>query len=274
VSAVDSGARIVNISLGAYGTSELLIRAIDYATSMGAVLVASAGNDQATQLTWPAADPRVVSVGAVDGREQQVIFSNSGEQLQISAPGYGVLSAWVNGERVLIDGTSASAPVVAGAIAAVMSQYPGLSAPQAWQIIAQRVSDAGPAGTDPDYGGGILNLGWAMNWNDTSRIDPAISSHWLNPVTGQMEFVVQNRSGAGVSGLQLNVNTSGNKTEYDVPWLAPGGIYVVRVPVDQAALREEGRLEFRTRLNVPNGINDAAPGNNVKTSSLSRRQPQ
>jgi hypothetical protein len=271
VSAVDSGARIVNISLGSYGNSEVLARAIDYAANQGAVLVASAGNDQATQLTYPAADSRVVSVGAVDAREQQVIFSNSGQQLQISAPGYGVPTAWLNGERVLMDGTSASAPIVSGAIAAVMSQYPGLSATQAWQIIQQRVSDAGPPGADPDYGHGILNMDWPMHWNDTGHVDPAISSHYLNTATGQMEFVVQNRSGIGVSGLQLEVTSSGGNSNFDLPWLAPGAIYVVRMPVDRNALLEDGRLEFRTRLDVPGGVHDAVPGNNLKTSSLSRR---
>jgi subtilisin family serine protease len=88
VTAVDNGARIVNISLGSPSSAEILMQAIDYATSLGAVLVASAGNDQA-RAAHPirAADRRVISVGAVDALGQQVIFSNSGDQLQIAAPG-------------------------------------------------------------------------------------------------------------------------------------------------------------------------------------------
>jgi len=274
VTAVDNGARIVNISLGSPSSAEILMQAIDYATSLGAVLVASAGNDQAAQLTYPAADRRVISVGAVDALEQQVIFSNSGDQLQITAPGLGLQTAWLNGQRVLIDGTSASAPIVSGAIAAVMSQYPGLSAPQAWQIIHDRVSDGGPVGADPDYGSGILNLAWPMHWNDPGYVDPAISSHYLNPATGQMEFVVQNRSGVGLAGLKLDVTSAGNTSGYDIPWLAPGGLYVVRTPIDQNALLENGRIEFRTQLNVPGNVNDAVPANNVKSSSVSRRPSQ
>src|SRR6185295_11172621 len=105
-----------------------------YAGNRGAVIVAAAGNDQAAQLAWPAADPRVVSVGAIDAAEQQVSFSNSGPQLQITAPGYGVQTAWLNGQRASVDGTSVSSPLVAGAIAAVMSQSPGLSPQQAWDV--------------------------------------------------------------------------------------------------------------------------------------------
>ena len=95
LAAVDAGTQIINISLGGYDNSPVLSRAIDYATQRGVVIVASAGNDQAAELTWPAADARVVSVGAVDALGQQVTFSNSGPQLQLTAPGYGVLTAWL-----------------------------------------------------------------------------------------------------------------------------------------------------------------------------------
>ena len=101
VAAADAGAQIINISLGGYSTTHVLDAAIDYATTRGALIVAAAGNDQATQLTWPAADARVVSVGAVDAIGQQVTFSNSGPQLQVSAPGYGVQTAWLDGTRML-----------------------------------------------------------------------------------------------------------------------------------------------------------------------------
>jgi hypothetical protein len=117
-------------------------------------------------------------------------------------------------------------------------------------------------------------MGWPMAWNDPTRLDPAISSHYFDMATGQMDFVVQNRSGVGLSGLKLDVASSGNTSGYDIPWLAPGGIYVVRVPVDQNALLESGRVEFRTQLITPTGINDAVPANNTKSSSLSRRPPQ
>ena len=47
----------------------------------------------------------------VDAAGQQVSFSNSGPQLQMSAPGYGVQTAWLDGQRVTMNGTSASAPI-------------------------------------------------------------------------------------------------------------------------------------------------------------------
>ncbi len=273
MAAVDSGAQIINISMGGYQTSNTLTKAIDYAVAHGSVIVAAAGNDQAAQLTWPAADPRVVSVGAVDALEQQVLFSNSGPQLQITAPGYGVQAAWLGGQRVSLDGTSASAPLVAGAIAAVMSQNPGLNATQAWDVVQQYASDGGAPGADPNFGNGILNLGWAMNHSDPSRVDTAVSSHYYDPATGEMEFVVQNRGGQTVTGLQLNVDASGTTSTYAVGPLKAGATYVVKQAVDPAVLAAAGSLTFRSQLVNPSGIVDQVPGNNRKASVLTPPVP-
>lgn len=215
--AVDSGASVINISLGAYQNSAILTSAIDYATEAGSVIVAAAGNDQAAQMTWPAADPRVISVGAVDALEQQATFSNSGEGLKITAPGYGINTAWLDGQRVVFDGTSGSSPIVAGAVAAMMSENPGLNASQAWMILQAYSSDGGAPGADNAYGSGILNLGWAMNYANPARVDTAVSSHYYNNQTNQMEFVVQNRSGAPVSGMQLFITDSLGKPNTTSP---------------------------------------------------------
>ncbi|MBI5382138.1 MAG: S8 family serine peptidase [Opitutae bacterium] len=268
VAAVDAGARIVNVSLGAYGSSGVLTQAIDYANQRGVALVAAAGNDQAARLTWPAADARVISVGAVDALGQQVSFSNSGDQLKLTAPGYGVQAAWLDGQRVSFDGTSASAPIVAGAIAALMSQNPGMNAAQAAQALQHYSSDGGAPGADPAYGAGVLNLGWAMNRNDPARVDTAISSQYFDAATGQMEIVVQNRSGRAVSGLALDVNADNATRQFTVPTLAPGAIYTARLPVDQNRLESSGSLVFRAQLTNPPGLVDQEPANNRRASLL------
>lgn len=268
LAAVDAGAQIINISLGGYATTTTLDAAIDYAVNHGAVIVAAAGNDQAAQLTWPAADPRVISVGAVDAAGQQVTFSNSGPQLQMTAPGYGVQTAWLDGQRVTVNGTSASAPIVAGAIAAVMSENTGLSAQQAWEVLQKTASDSGPAGADANYGNGILNLGWAMNRNNPSYIDTAVASHYYDATENQMDFVVQNRSGQAVGGLQLSVTANGTTNNYAISSLAAGADTVIKVPIDQAAVNANGGLTFSTLLINPTGVNDRVPQNNRRTSVL------
>ncbi|MEO7412646.1 MAG: S8 family serine peptidase [Opitutaceae bacterium] len=266
--AVDAGAKIINISLGGYSTNRTLDAAIAYASERGAIIVAAAGNDQAAQLTWPAADPRVVSVGAVDAAGQQVSFSNSGPQLQMAAPGYGVQTAWLNGQRVTVNGTSASAPIVSGAIAAVISENAGFTAQQAWEVLQRTASDSGAPGTDASYGNGILNLGWAMNRNNPTYIDTAVSSHYYDAANNEMDFVVQNRSGQPVGGLQLNVTTSGTATTYSIATLAAGASTVVKVPLDQNAIKANGGITFATQLVNPAGTTDRVPANNRRTSTL------
>jgi hypothetical protein len=267
--ATDAGADVINISMAAYADSAYLGNAIGYAIENGAVIVAAAGNDQAAQLSWPAADPRVISVGSVDALGQQDVFSNSGPQLSLTAPGYDVQAAWTDGERVYFTGTSASAPVVAGSIAALLSQNPGMTGEEAAQVLQQYSNDGGTAGADPDYGEGTVNLGWAMNRDNPARVDTAISSHYFNNETGNMEFVVQNRSGAAVSGLTLTVDAGGSTGVATVQALEPGATYTATVPVDKAALTSAGQLTFRTTLaNPPGAAADAVPANNRATSSL------
>jgi subtilisin family serine protease len=268
LAAVDAGAKVVNISLGGYGTNAALDFAINYATTHGAVIVAAAGNDQAAQLTWPAADSRVVSVGAVDANGQQVIFSNSGNQLQIAAPGLGLQTAWTDSTRVLFSGTSGSSPIVAGAIAAVISQDPSLTPAQAWQVLQTHASDAGAPGADPDYGNGILNLGWAMARNDPTRVDTAIASHHYDPVNEQMQIVVQNRSAQAVAGLDLNIDVNGALQHQSVPWLAAGATTVVNLPISTNQLIAAGHIEFRSELVNPSGATDQVPTNNRRASAL------
>jgi hypothetical protein len=246
----------------------VLTSAIDYAYAQGAVIVAAAGNDGAAQLEWPAADPRVVSVGAVDALGQQVSFSNAGVQLQITAPGYGVDTAWLNGQRVMMDGTSASAPLVAGAIAAIMSTTPGLTAAQAWSVLQQYASDGGPPGPDSAYGNGILNLDWAMNRNDPTRTDSAIAGQYYDSATGTMNVVVQNRSAQAVSGLQLSMDIGGVATSHAIPSLTPGATYLVQTPVNADQLAAAGGLVYRTQLSNAGGVVDQAPTNNVKAGVI------
>ncbi len=268
VAAVDAGARVVNISLGGYATNQLLNSAIGYAETHGAVIVAAAGNDQAAQLAWPAADPRVISVGAVDKAGQQVAFSNSGPQLELTAPGYGVQAAWLDGQRAYVDGTSASAPLVSGAIAAVMSKNPGMTAAEAAQLLTRTASDSGSPGADPNYGNGILNLGWALNANNPSYVDTAIASHYYDATNNQMDFVVQNRSGRAVAGLSLAVSGGALNLTYPISYLAGGQSTVIKVSVDAAGLNSTGRIQYATTLTNPSGTADQVPANNRRTSVL------
>jgi len=144
--AADHGADVINMSFGvrAKDESATVGLAVQYAASLGVVLVASAGNDGADGAeTWPAADPRVVSVAATVASDRRIFFSNWGRTVDVAAPGSEILSTRafstaVGGMSGVVDtyytrasGTSMAAPHVAGAVALVLSAWPQLSAADA-----------------------------------------------------------------------------------------------------------------------------------------------
>jgi serine protease len=66
-----------------------VLSAIRYATHKGSVLVAASGNEGDTRVTYPAAAPQVISVGATTVDGCQADYSNGGARLDVVAPGGG-----------------------------------------------------------------------------------------------------------------------------------------------------------------------------------------
>ena len=104
--ATDSGADIINMSLSFhpnYQPSLALQDALTYAVEAGVVMVAAAGNSGLQTVTWPAAHPHVIAVGALtDGQTslpRPADYSNRSARVEISAPG-GDLSADIDGDGV------------------------------------------------------------------------------------------------------------------------------------------------------------------------------
>jgi hypothetical protein len=265
LAAVDAGARVVNVSLGGHASSPLLAEAVERAIAAGVAVVAAAGNDQAARLAWPAAYPGVVSVGTTDAAGIQAIFSNSGEGLQLTAPGYAVQAAGAAGTRISFTGTSASAPVVSGAIAALLSQSPNLSPLQAADILAAYSNDGGAAGADPDYGRGTVNLGWALDRANRNRIDPALSGLSLNRDQGTVSLVVQNRGSQPVSGLGVALVVDGAATQLSLPSLGVGASSTVTAPVPGPRLVSGASFSVRARLILPAGLADQDTTNNQRS---------
>ena len=89
----DEGCRIVNLSLGSdqpTDTEEQFYRQL--LARHDVLVVAAAGNDERDSLSFPAGYPDVAAVGAVDRFQNHASFSNTGNQLDLAAPGVAVLS--------------------------------------------------------------------------------------------------------------------------------------------------------------------------------------
>src|SRR5581483_5417955 len=90
--AVDHGARVINVSFAVHGLAPELADAVAYAEQRGAVIVAAAGNDDATTADYPAALPGVVSVEAATAGGSPYSFSNHGAAVTLSAPGCAIVA--------------------------------------------------------------------------------------------------------------------------------------------------------------------------------------
>ncbi len=259
LAATDAGADIINISLGAAGRSVLLEQAVNYASQAGVVVVASAGNNGLDYLFYPAAYENVVGVGAVDARGEHLLFSNTGET-SIVAPGLALNSTAGNGTPISFSGTSASSPVVAGAIAAVMTQQQ-TNASNAWQQVQSSANEAGAPGNDPAYGAGILDVGRTLNSKVPGISDAALAANYVttnpqgNPI---VQVTVENRGTAPIVNAPVTVSTPMGVSQLNVTTLAPGAIQTFELPLGSS---DQG-FRIESSVGLSGGTIDQNPANN------------
>ena len=88
-----AGAKVISMSLG--GSTSSLTEKNGFANlySQGVLSIAAAGNAGNTTLSYPASYDSVVSVAAVDSNKALASFSQRNSQVEIAAPGVGVLSS-------------------------------------------------------------------------------------------------------------------------------------------------------------------------------------
>lgn len=157
--AADHGARVANISFQATGSASLS-SAGQYFQSHGGVVTVSAGNDGLFNASPD--DPYLITVSATDSTDAVASFSSTGNIVDLSAPGVNIVTTVRGGSYGYATGTSASAPLVAGVAALVLSVNPALTGAQVQDILKQSADDLGPAGWDPGFGWGRLNAARAV----------------------------------------------------------------------------------------------------------------
>lgn len=84
---------VISMSLGGKWSTPAERAAISSADQAGISIVAASGNDGTNLVSYPAALPTVIAVGAVNSNYQRADFSQYGPELTVVAPGVAVMSS-------------------------------------------------------------------------------------------------------------------------------------------------------------------------------------
>ncbi len=161
---VDHGAEVINLSLGGR-YSGAVAAAVAYAESRGVVVVAAAGNaGTADSVSYPAALDTVIAVAAHDSGGSRSNFSSQGPQVDVAAPGSGILSTYPGSQWRYFNGTSMAAPHVSGSVALMVEVDPSRTPGQLRDLIRTSAVDAGLPGVDSEFGWGRLNTRAALGF--------------------------------------------------------------------------------------------------------------
>lgn len=268
IQATDAGNQIISISMGSYGDSAILRDAVLHAQNQNVVIIASSGNDGYTQAAYPAGYDNVIAAVAVDAMNNHLLFSNQAEGSALAAPGWGVTAAYPDDKVTSFSGTSASAPILAGTVAAVMSSK-GYSAQQAVATIFQYTNEAGAAGSDPYTGAGAANLGRILQSETSDISDAAVASNYITPPqTGsiaQVQVNIQNQGTTSLSNVPVKVTTPSGVTELTVPSLAPGAVKSFTIGLSNSLFANGNKVSVTSQI----GNSDAVLYNNYRTTTYS-----
>lgn len=223
--------RVVNMSLGGPNSALVAARVLAMRNA-GLVLAVAAGNDNTTSTSnaFPGADPNTaLRVMATEENDARTFFSNfspaaSPTQYNIAAPGGNIFST-VPGEGFTeISGTSQATPVVAGAAALVLGQFPALTREQ---LVTRLITNGKP-----------ISKGFAAT---TRRVDvrraitpgtseTALVGRLLDPFTGLATSPPTTPDNARLfnGATQLATDATNRGGSYEMTGLAAGAGRILR----------------------------------------------
>lgn len=180
--ATANGADVVNLSFAGYSTTTELSQAIQEAYRQGVVVVAAMGNDAVdtdNSPVYPAclgasSEDWVIGVASSDRADAGSPFTNFGKTCtDLSAPGEDIHGLfYVNEDEGFTEayggpweGTSVASPLVAGAAAILLSEYPWLTPQQIRDVIKLSVDPVTWFGFGRgELGAGRLNIARALEY--------------------------------------------------------------------------------------------------------------
>jgi thermitase len=218
VYAVNNGASIINLSLGGPDTNSTLANAINWATLKNVLVVAAAGNENTSAVSYPAAYSDVLSVaGTAPGTNSRISFSNynsaTNKWVDVAAPakvtGMDVRANYNTGEQ----GTSFSSPIVAGIAGLVKSVHPTWTG---WSLQNAIKSTTSPvAGNFVTYGKVDAAKALTATTDTTPPALPVISLGTNAKIRGVYPVKVSGATDARSGTRAVNLYANGASKAYD-----------------------------------------------------------
>lgn len=254
--AVDSGAKVINLSLGGTGSSAALAAAIDYAFAKDVVVVACTGNagspGPSDDVWYPAREPGVIAVAGLE-RDGDDLWTGSitGRQTVVSAPATQLVGARP-GNYWQVQGTSFAAPMVSATAALIRSRWPAMPAADVVNRIITSARDLGPRGRDDRFGYGLVDPVRALtatiatvarNPLDTTP-SPGVARFGAAPGTGQDSAAGQPAGGrAPGAAWTASAPRAAAPAEPDgEPWWGAATLLVISAAAAAFSIRRVGRL--------------------------------
>ncbi len=126
--AIDSGAKVINMSFSSYASNIYVYEKIRYGLEKGVVFIAAAGNSGLDKYSFPAAYEGVISAGSYyqkDNIYYRSQFSNSNNDVDLLLEGKMLLADGASYSEK--SGTSFSAGALSGIVAELISRFPEIN---------------------------------------------------------------------------------------------------------------------------------------------------
>jgi len=160
--AIEKGVRVINMSFaGPY--DPMLQLALKHAHEKGIVLIAAAGNlGPKSPPLYPAADPNVIAVTALDQNDGLFASANQGPHIAVAAPGVDILEPAPNASYQVTTGTSVAAAHVSGIAALMIERDPSLDPKTVHEILTSSAKPLRGKARSDEFGWGLVDPARAL----------------------------------------------------------------------------------------------------------------
>ncbi|MFM9056912.1 MAG: S8 family serine peptidase [Bacteroidota bacterium] len=235
------------------GNTTPITIASDVAASRGLIVVNSAGNEGNSPWNYisaPADADSILSIGAVDITGNYASFSGNGPtndgrvKPDISACGAAtwLVSPFSNNQPVQGNGTSFSAPLIAGAMACLRQAYPSLHSQQL--IAAIKASASQSNNPDTLLGYGIPNFAFASMLLSAPEVTSLTSTEILvfpNPAFTTESVQLKFTTGPNtVAATQINIFDALGRIIFSTSALPKNGDFTFSVLIPANTVKTEG----------------------------------